>query len=191
MRPFSVGQIWSVAALYILVEPTIYATYAVNREENTFAVPLWLNRPIIQALGRDMTRIRSYEPGGADQKVKVRPSLSIIQTDKYSALNFQSLVRFGTIEMRQPYCTNDFDAIRSWCDFVIRLQQQGCNYRDPIGVLDHYSNVGLAKVQEDLFGGAYEIHPDIQEQAEDAAALMVGRMIPHWETLNWNVLGEQ
>lgn len=189
MRPFTIGQIWSVATTYTLIEPTLYQTYAIGREESTFAVPLWLNRSVVTALGNDMTALRSREPGGAYAGHNA-PRCRTVLTDKYSALNFQCLVRFGTIEMRQPYCSTDFEAIRSWCEFVTRLQQYGCEFSDPRQVLSHFSDVGLETFQRDLFGDTYIIDPDIQEMAEDAASIIVGHVVPHWDTLDWQLNGE-
>lgn len=175
MRPYSVGQVWSLACLYALIEPSIYQMYAVGREDSVFAVPLWLNTAQQSALLNDICNARSY------------PSLrgAAGGTSKYSAFNLGALTTFGTIEMRQPYCTNNFDAIRSWLDFVIRMYTMGIGYNDPMQVLELYEQQGLRHIQEELFGVSHEVDERRQEMAEDAAYMTAGFIEPAWEELEW------
>jgi hypothetical protein len=181
MRPYSVGQIWSLGCLYGIIEPTLYQTYALRREDSMFAVPLWLNTGQVDALRRDITSIRNMREGAH------MPPCSIVQTSKYSALNFASLASFGTLEMRQPYCSNDFEAIRSWTDFCQRLIEVGTSWEDPNEVLDYYARGSLDEIQERMFGVVVDIDPDIQEQADDAAFLIAGHTEPEWDELNWEL----
>jgi hypothetical protein len=167
MRPYTVGQVWSLATLYALIEPTLYQTYAIGREDSMFAVPLWLNTRQVRDLAVDITNLRCARPDST-------PRSTTIQMNKYSALNFASMLRFGTLEMRQPYCSNDFNAIRSWMDFCIRLVEIGTSYEDPNEVIAHYERNELIGIQERMFGLSLPIDPDIQEQADDAAYLLTG-----------------
>jgi hypothetical protein len=180
MLPYTVGQIWSLACLYAIIEPTLYQTYALNREDSMFAVPLWLNTGQVYALHQDITNMRRTVG-------RNMPMCHAIQTSKYSALNFASLAGFGTLEMRQPYCSTDFEAIRSWVDFCQRLIEIGTSWEDPHEVLDYYERGSLDEIQERMFGVIVEIDPDIQEQAEDSAALITGYDEPTWEELNWEM----
>ena len=179
MRPYSIGQVWSLASLYAIIEPTLYQTYALQREDSMFAVPLWLNTRQVNALYRDITALRNIRSGGP------MPPCTALQTSKYSALNFTSLTSFGTLEMRQPYCTTDFEAIRSWVDFCKRLVEIGTSWEDPNEVLDYYERGSLDEVQERMFGETIVIDPDIQEQADDAAYLIAGQTDAVWQDLNW------
>ena len=185
MRPYSIGQVWSLAALYALIEPTLYRTYAIDREDSMFAVPLWMNTSQINYLYRDICAIRNL---CADQNL---PECLSLQSSKYSALNFSSLVSFGTLEMRQPYCSTDFDAIRSWCDFCVRLIEQGTAFEDPEEVLNTYETGSLEELQLIMFGDTYNIDPDIQESAEDAAYLITGTREPHWNEIEWDMPTEE
>lgn len=181
MRPYSVGQIWSLTCLYGIIEPTLYQTYALHREDSMFAVPMWLNTGLVSALSRDITSIRSIRGEGP------MPVCSVLQTSKYCALNFTSLAAFGTLEMRQPYCTMDFNAIRSWTDFCQRLIEIGTSWEDPNEVLEYYERGSLEEIQERMFGVVVEIDSNIQEQADDAAYLSAGHVEPDWHELNWNM----
>ena len=177
MRPYSVGQVWSLVTLYALIEPTLYDQYAVGREGNMFAVPLYLNNHQVRALYDDINGIRA----GTSRQC------SVTSTSKYSALNFHRLADLGTLEMRQPYCTTNFDAIRSWTDFCKMLVTVGTLFADPHHVLDEYERGGLEELQERLFGEAFPIDPDIQELAEDAAYYVGGYREPQWNELEWEV----
>ena len=181
MLPFTTGQVWSLLAMYALLEPTIYRAYAVGRENNTFAVPLWANQQNVSACYRDINHLRISNDH--------RP-LEIIHTCKYSALNLACLNNFGTIEMRQPYCTTDFAAIRSWVDFCMRLVMLSVESSDPHGVLREYEEQGLEFFQQAYFGEMYSINPDLQEMAEDAAYWIGGYAEPRWQDLDWNNLTE-
>lgn len=177
MRPYSIGQVWSLTCLYALIEPSIYQMYAVGREDSMFGVPLWLNTMQQNALFADICTARS----------RPVPRATVGTTSKYSAFNLSALQVFGTIEMRQPYCTNDFAAIRSWTDFVVRMYMTGVSYDDPIQVLGLYEQEGLRGLQEQLFGITNEVGEELQELAEDAAYMTAGFVEPSWEELTWDI----
>ncbi len=179
MRPYSIGQVWALSCLYAIIEPTLYQTYAVQRKDSMFAVPLWLNTRQVSALYRDITALRNFRSAGP------MPVCTILNSCKYSALNFTSLASFGTLEMRQPYCTTDFEAIRSWVDFCIRLVEIGTSWEDPNEVLDYYERGSLEEIQERMFGETVAVDPDDQELADDAAALIAGQVDPVWQDLSW------
>lgn len=181
MRPYTVGQVWSFIAAYALVEPTIFATFAEGREDSVFGVPLWMNQPQVSALYVDICGLRSLTDDRSMEECNTA------HTCKYSALNLGSLRNLGTVEMRQPYCTNDFAAIRSWTDFCIRLHEFGTSFDDPDEILELYEREGLAALQEGLFGAAYNINDERQELAEDAAYYIAGYTEPSWQELDWTL----
>ncbi len=181
MRPYSVGQVWSLAALYAIIEPTLYLAYAVRREDSMFAVPMWLNTSQVEALYGDINNMRSNRPGAS------LPGCLAISTSKYSALNFHSLHVFGTLEMRQPYCSNDFNAIRSWTDFCQRLVEIGTSFEDPFEVITYFEQTTREEIQERMFGQVYIVDENIQEVAEDNAYFIAGVVEPAWQDLEWRI----
>jgi len=181
MRPYTVGQVWSFAALYALIEPTLFASFAQGREESVFGVPLWTNTPQVTALYRDICHIRSLRDINHIQASRIR------RTCKYSAMNVSALATLGTIEMRQPYCSNDFTAISIWTEFIMRLHDLGVSYNDPEDVLALYEQDSLSGLQEHLFGTVYDINDALQEKAEDAAYFISGYAEPQWEELDWHL----
>lgn len=177
MRPFNVGQLWSLFTIYTLMEPTIYQTYALDREDNMFALPVAQNQQQVQAMAFDISNLR----GG-----HISRRSNAVATCKYSAMNLSSLRQFGTVEMRQPYCTTDFDAIKSWVDFLKRMVDVAITFEDPVHVLDRYEREGLESFQEELMGVTYTVGLDEQEAAEDAAYYIAGYDEPAWDTLEWD-----
>lgn len=178
MRPYSIGQVWSLSCLYALIEPALFQTYAQGREDSIYAVPLWANTRLLEALYADMCVVRNRPATG----------LSTCRTagnSKYAALNFASLCSFGTLEMRQPYCTNDFDGIRSWIDFVKRLYMKGVSYHDPDHLIAQFETHGLDQLHIEIFGEVIDVSDDRQELAEDAAYAICGYREPTWNELTW------
>jgi hypothetical protein len=141
---------------------------------------MWLNTNQVSALYRDMNNLRGHNGGSL-------PGCHAIGTSKYSALNFAALQRFGTLEMRQPYCSTDFEAIRSWTDFCQRLVEVGTSFEDPYEVLDYYEGGSLEEIQERMFGTTVTVDPDVQELADDAAYYLTGVVEPQWEALEWEI----
>jgi len=111
----------------------------------------------------------------------------VTSTCKYSAMNVSSLGRLGTIEMRQPYGSNDFTAISIWTEFIMRLHDSGVSFNDPEEVLELYEKAQLGQLQEELFGQTYNIDETLQEKAEDAAYFISGYREPYWEELEWSI----
>jgi len=181
MRPYTVGQVWSFAALYALIEPTLFASFAHGREDSVFGVPMWTNTPQVSALYRDICNVRSVRDPAQLGSANVR------RTCKYSAMNVSSLATLGTFEMRQPYCSNDFTAISIWAEFIMRLHDSGVSFNDPEDVLALYERNQLSGLQEEMFGTVYDIDDTLQEKAEDAAYFISGYAEPQWEELDWQL----
>jgi len=180
MRTFTVGQLWSLFAIYALMEPTIFATYAEDREDSMFALPLWKNHAQQRAMQRDIAVLRNGRLSEGEDICE------IVSCCKYTAMNTSSLYRFGTVEMRQPYCTTEYDAILSWVDFLKRMVNMAETYDDPIHVLDRYEREGVYSFQEDLIGTTVGVTADDMEAAEDAAYLISGYDEPEWTDIEWD-----
>ena len=178
MRPYSIGQVWSLACLYAIIEPALFQTYAKGREDSIYAVPLWMNTRQQEALFRDICHVRN-------ENLEPQQPCHTVQNSKYASLNFSSLAYFGTLEMRQPYCTNDFEAIRSWIDFVKRLYMKGISSHNPDHIITQYEVYGLDQLHIEIFGEVIEVPDDIQELANDAAYDICGYAEPTWNELTW------
>ena len=181
VRPCTVGQMFSLVTTLAVLEPTIYVTYAQNRKDSMFAVPLMWNSAQMNGLASMLKRARGGF--GRQDSAMVAP----VRFNKYSGINTAECVRnFGTIELRQPYCSNNFDAIRSWIDFVKRTYTFGVAYDDPLHFLDEYSRNGVQWLQERLLGDTFDVDQTEQEEAEDGAYIIAGEPIHDWKELTWD-----
>ena len=179
MRHKTLAQVFNFLTLYSLVEPTIFRTYALGREDSNFCVPMYSNQLQISALMKDNAYARRKQARGW------RSMTNIMRSSKYSAVNINTLGSFGTVEMRQAYCTTDFTAIRRWITFLDYLSRRSEDYDDPVNIVEEYSKKTTTRLQVDFFGQGYRIDPRIQQMAVDNAALIAGYPVTNWKTLNW------
>lgn len=156
VRPYTLGQIASVATLYGLLEPSIFARYAEGRERSTFCCPQYSNTALQQALRADFIDMRR-------DNCRYFPNAQ--RSAKYAALNYSSLARFGTLEARQLAGTIDPDVIIEWVQFLSRMLSRGVGFTSPEAMLDHYERVGLEALQEEIMNEQVEVDQDDQEDA--------------------------
>ena len=179
MRTKTLGQVFNFITLYALLEPTIFRTYADGRADSNFCVPLYLNQSLVKDLSLEIAWCRRKQQRGW------RSMSKLIHSAKYSAINLQALGVFGTLEMRQAYCTTDFKAIRRWITFLDYMNQKSLEYSDPQNIVTQYSKVSLSRLQLDFFGQAYRIDQKIQQKAYDSAALIAGYTPTNWKAMTW------
>jgi hypothetical protein len=183
LRPYTIGQVWSLVTLVALMEPTIYQTYALDRQNSSFALPLMYNDSQVGVLNEDINALRR----GTNRPVR-SVNARILGMCKYSALNMgANLAMFGTAEFRYPYCSNDFDAIRSWVDFIHRIGSHAVSFSDPVDMLDQYERGGIEELQELLLNCQVNVDPDMQDMAEDAAYFIAGHEEAPWQSLEWEL----
>lgn len=169
MRPYTVGQVLSLAMVYGLAEPSVFNKFAEGRDQSPFCVPQYVNNTLLGHMERDVDAARQGTR---------RPLRGIIGTSKYSALNYSSLPRFGTVEARHLHGTLDPREAREWVEFWKRLVDVAVDFNDPLHVLDQYERGGLEELQHDLLGEAVAVDPLDQEDAEAACTLVAGADLP-------------
>lgn len=59
--------------------------------------------------------------------------------NRYSAINFVSLLKYGTIEFRSLECTTDFDRLVHWVNTLHRLRTMARTYKDPQEIIQSFS----------------------------------------------------
>ena len=132
--------------LYLLYEPALFRLNPDwNRYDNIFCVPARKSYAIQEGYA---TLLRDLD---ANQ----------IRTDyvgyKYSALNPNSINRFGTLEFRHMGGTDDVSNILRWIDVLLQLKKSAidmCNPKDPSEVFGEYvDQVNI--LPEDIQDGLY------------------------------------
>ena len=182
VQPYTFGQVWSFITLYALMEPSIYESYAQGRKHSIFSVPLMYNTLQVSRLAEDCKQAREEN----------RRSLHMhcLRTPKYSALNTgMCMENFGTLEMRQPYCTTDLSAAYGWILFCTRLRDMGMSYNDPLSVIALFETIGLNQLQQELFGTTITVEEKDQDFAEDAAYAIASRPETKWQDISWTMEG--
>lgn len=166
MRPYSVGNVLSLSAVYGLAEPAIFAKFAEGRDLSPFCVPQHANTMLTASIANDVQMARQEQPR--------RYLMGMLGSNKYSALNYSSLGRFGTVEARQLHGTLDPQEAREWVVFWKRLVDFSLGYEDPVHVVDDYEANGREWLHEALFGEQVEVDLMDQEDAEVSCILMAG-----------------
>jgi hypothetical protein len=165
MRPYTVGQVLSLAVVYGLVEPSVFRHFADGREFSPFCVPQYANTLLLTHLQEDTQHARLR------QRVPLR---NVTASSKYAALNYSSLRTFGTVEARHLHGTLDPREAREWVEFWKRVVDYAIDFNDPVHVMDHFERGGIEELQVALLGEVVEVDPLDQEDAEAACMLVAG-----------------
>lgn len=77
-----------------------------------------------------------------------------LKTDdlRYSAINLQSLHKYGSIEFRCLESTDDFDKVEKWCKMLYKLREGAVKYPNPREMLMSFSRGGFEKVVDEVMG---------------------------------------
>lgn len=110
MVQFDTEQLEKVAILYALLEPYLFQFVGDSRRTSTRFCRAWMDAPghldtILDFLVADGRHARAY----------------IQQIPRYSALNFASLTKFGTIEWRHLPASLDSRYICEWLNIILRF----------------------------------------------------------------------
>lgn len=114
--------------------------------------------------------------------------LKFCQTSKYSAMNYSSLKKFGTVEYRQHPSTLSHKAIKDWIVLLDTIHETASLYSDPMDIINMYEVEGLFTLCEKV-GLTYseEIEQYDLEDAVDAATMIAGHTPVEWTELKWEI----
>lgn len=87
------------------------------------------------AQGQVMGLIQSIEQHGSIMGINVN--------DRYSSINFASLLKFGTVEFRSLECTTDALRIMHWIRTIDALKQASRKFSDPQDIIRKFSQMSL------------------------------------------------
>ena len=174
------AELWCLSTMYLLLEPTIFKTFAPGRETNHFCVPFFADTVLAEWLATDAKKLRGNRLQHWDE-------LCLLRCPKYTALNFAPLRPNGTVEFRQLLGTTDMADVQKWCDFLYKLQEKAKSNHDPNEVIAWYEDFGLEALCDELGLHTCEVDPLDQEDAEDSANLICGYEPLKWQDLNWEM----
>lgn len=76
----------------------------------------------------------------------------ISQNNRYSSVNFASLIKFGTIEYRSLECTTDFARVKHWIDTIWKLKSSAKTFENPRDVISLYSRESAETFIDTILG---------------------------------------
>jgi len=81
----------------------------------------------------------------------------LFQTDdlRYSAINLQSLHKYGSIEFRALESTQDYNKIVVWCKMLHALKLGAIKYQSPEHLIRSFSMDGFEPILREILGGYF------------------------------------
>lgn len=165
VQQFTTRQLYILMACYYLMETPLTKFCGDGREDNLFCLTM-KDTPYIS------TKLEKSLQNG---------SLDYLQTDdlRYSALNFQSLFKFGSVEFRALATDTKLERISPWVSLLSRLMEYSLLVDDPWEELLSTSGMGGREWLKGVFGEElfklidYEgIDIDVQEDAQNVQHLI-------------------
>ena len=72
--------------------------------------------------------------------------------ERYSSINFASLMKFGSIEFRSLECTLHHGRIMHWIRTLQRMKERSREFKDPTNIIQLYSRLGPEAFLKDVLG---------------------------------------
>lgn len=108
-RKLRSSETTSFVLTYLLFEAAVFPLCGEGRETSNFAVPVYTNKELQAALGEGITPQAAQHMGR--------------HGGRYSALNLESLGRYGSLEFRAMRGTADASAILDWIEVLLSLKE--------------------------------------------------------------------
>lgn len=139
MRMYTPYQVLGIAGVYTLVEPLLMHACGSHREENIYCVPFYRAN---DDLGYVLNALSD-----ADNYFR-----EVRETCKYSALYFEPLHRFGTIEFRMAPVWGTAEEAITWVGAIKKVIEYGLSVESPGAALARYNTVGADAFVTEVFG---------------------------------------
>jgi len=194
-------ELWKIVTYYTAIEPFVFKHFADGREDSHFCVPMWQNTVQQVNLWQDaVTLHRGVDkrpannpqllnmPIGMGGLKKTRVPLRFLKAAKYTAMNMQSIMRFGTLEFRQLYGTTDMRKVQKWVTFLIQLRERALEFSSPSAIAETLMCEGYAALLPEVgLEETGDINPMYVNDAIDAAILCVGHEPTDPEVFDWEI----
>jgi Putative amidoligase enzyme len=66
----------------------------------------------------------------------------INHSERYSSINFASLLKFGSIEFRSLECTTHYGRLMHWIGTLAAMKEKAKTYKNPVDVIQQFSAMG-------------------------------------------------
>jgi len=71
---------------------------------------------------------------------------------KYSAVNFNSIPKFGSLEFRTMRGTKDISLIKRWINMLLKIKDFSLQFGQPVHIIEHLSARGGERFVKDVMG---------------------------------------
>lgn len=170
----SLGQLWTLATCYYVLEEALTTRFCGDgRAGNHFC---------LRAIDAD---VLTFEVTEAIRKGR----MDRLAGDhiRYSALNYNSLFRHGSLEFRALRTPIDFDRIKTWIDLLVALKENSKLFRNPQEVIAQFSMGGEINFLRQMLGPlAEELRPfdlDLERMLQRGVrvAQEIGYAVKEWK----------
>lgn len=96
------------------------------------------------ALGQVISLIQSIE--GGDN------FFNIVALERYSSINFASLMKFGSIEFRSLECTTHEGRLMHWINTLARIKEKSKAFKNPVEIIALFSVMGPDQFLKSVLG---------------------------------------
>ncbi len=96
------------------------------------------------AMGQLVTLCKSINSG--------RDFFYVNNNDRYSSINFVSLLKFGSIEFRSLECTTHEGRVMHWIGTLQRIKERARKYKNPTEVIQQFSMMDAEEFLMDVLG---------------------------------------
>lgn len=110
---------------------------------------------------------------------------------RYSAMNLNSLFKYGSVEFRALESTQDFDKIETWSNMLFRLKVAATKFENPIKIMEAISGEGFEGFVREIMGEWFPIikgqdgwQRKVREGVLNSQDLAYSRK---WNTINLNI----
>lgn len=142
VQSMTVGQVLNFMMCYYLLETALLRTCGENREGNLFCLRNQDANYSVFAL-ENVINEQSFYNARHDSY-------------RYSALNFQSLFTYGSLEFRSLATQPDLNNIQPWVEVLLQLKESSTNIKDPLNTLLDISGDGPAQWAKKILGEHFE-----------------------------------
>lgn len=96
------------------------------------------------ALGQVVSLVQSIEAGNN--------FFNLVTIERYSSINFASLLKFGSIEFRSLECTTHEGRVMHWINTLQQIKEKSRTYRNPVEIIQQFSLLGPRQFLSTILG---------------------------------------
>jgi hypothetical protein len=130
--------VYNVITLSIILDELLTSQNGEHRIGNNFCLRAK------DAMGQVDALIASIESG--------RSFFNVSQNERYSSINFASLMKFGSIEFRSLECTTHQGRLMHWIGTLQQIKEKARTFKNPTEIIQQFSQLQPKQFLTDVLG---------------------------------------